>query len=450
MSRWKITTALSLLSVAVALAAGGTSPVPAASPPAPATAAVAGPLQVRAGLEQAAILAGDAAPHFLVVEIGAPEADAGPRAPVHLSLVIDASGSMAAEGKWDAALASARAALGALGPEDTLSVVAFSDRARVVVPQGPVLHPGEIAARIEALRPGGSTALASGLETGLAELGRTDAPGVRRAIVLSDGFANVGPTSTPHLAALAAGGRAADVTTSAMGLGYEFDERLLTALSDAGGGTYRYVNHAQDLGGLFTEELDRVGHVVGRKVEVEVDLAPGVRLDRVFGYEEFDGERTATGFRAWVGDVHAGETRKVVARVMVPPSGEVGTVRVRCAADARCEWEHAVVAARATDATEAAASVDSAFAAHVMDAVTGAALDEGNLAWKGGRAGEGRREMVASAGWIRTAARRWGLSARGADVLDQSAAELEEMEVGTREGTAGGMRQQLRALGYLE
>jgi Mg-chelatase subunit ChlD len=269
-------------------------------------------LTVRATLDQGVLLQGAGEERFLVVELEAGEAAA--RGPVHIAAVVDTSGSMAGDRKIVYAQQALRTLAGQLGPEDTLSIVGFDSDARVWLPSGPV-DQGRVFEAVAALVPSGGTRIGAGLALGLNELLRVERSGARRVVVLSDGISD---EDRETLAAMAGANVEHGITVSALGLGVDFDSRALIAVSDAGGGRYRYVDRPEGLETMFAEELGTMTRLASRGVSVQVQLAEGVEVRQVYGYGEHDGEMTAEGYRALIGDMHAGQQRKVVARLAVP------------------------------------------------------------------------------------------------------------------------------------
>ncbi len=119
------------------------------------------------------------------------------RVPVDLALVVDTSGSMAGA-KMESAKAAAKTIVDSLADGDIVSIDAFDNDARPVA-DPTVLSAATrpmVLAKIATLRPSGSTNMFDGLS--LAEMHASRAPqtqGVRRVVVISDGIANVGPSS---------------------------------------------------------------------------------------------------------------------------------------------------------------------------------------------------------------------------------------------------------------
>ena len=201
--------------------------------------------------------------------------------------------------------------VGLLGPHDTFSLVTFDDQAKVVVPSGPVHDKAALQRRLASISTGGGTNLYDGLVAGQSELQSAGLEGVRRVVVLSDGKANIGVSDDASLRRQAGALVHEGVSVSALGLGLDFNEDLLAAMSTAGGGTYRFVDRPGMLAEVFSEELQRIGKVVAREASLELALPPGVVVEEVFGYDNDRGT-------VFLGDLHAGEKRKVVARVRLP------------------------------------------------------------------------------------------------------------------------------------
>jgi Ca-activated chloride channel family protein len=341
-------------------------------------------LTVHASLDRGVLLQGAGEERFLVVELGAGQAAAG--SPVHLAAVVDTSGSMAGDRKLEYAKQALLTLAGQLGPEDTLSIVGFDSEARVWLPAGPVEQPRVLEA-VSSLSPSGGTRIGAGLLLGLVELAKVQHSGAKRVVVLSDGISD---EDRSYLAALATSQVEQGVTVSALGLGLDFDSRALIAISDAGGGSYRYVDRPEGLATMFADELGTLTRLASRGVSVEVQLADGVQVQQVYGYGEHDGQMTAHGYRAFVGDMHAGQQRKVVARVRVPD----GTPGDRAVASIRVSYtpsqgerqvEALEVRARVSpDVEEVAASVQMRAGLLAAHAVQGDTLQRSQDGWSSG------------------------------------------------------------------
>src|ERR1051326_2853399 len=127
------------------------------------------------------------------------------RTPLNLAVVLDRSGSMSGA-KIEMARQAAMEVVDRLAPGDIFSLIVYSDRAEVVFPAQEVEDKEALKTRISRIKPGGSTALYAGVELGAEQLTRChSSKRINRVILVSDGLANVGPSSPRDLRRL--GGR---------------------------------------------------------------------------------------------------------------------------------------------------------------------------------------------------------------------------------------------------
>jgi Ca-activated chloride channel family protein len=221
--------------------------------------------------------------HLRVSLIGQSAPAPARRPPVNVCLAIDRSGSMQGE-KIARAREGAIAALRRLGPADIVSVVAYDDVVQVLVPATRASERGFIEDGIRELQPGGSTALFAGVVKCAGELRKfTDRNRVSRIILLSDGVANVGPSSPAELGALGAQLMEEGISVATVGLGTGYNADLMTELAMRSDGGHVFVERAEDLGRFLDEELEAVTAVVARDVDVRIRCGAGVRPLRVLG-----------------------------------------------------------------------------------------------------------------------------------------------------------------------
>jgi Ca-activated chloride channel family protein len=175
--------------------------------------------------------------------------------------------------------------------------------------------------QLEPIEPRGSTDLGGGWLRGCEQvaLGQV-VEGVNRVLLLTDGLANVGMTEPDELARHAAELRARGISTSTFGVGDDFNEVLLAGMADAGGGHFRFIASAADIGRHITEEVGELLEVVARDATLEVTAPEGLRVESLSPYPtESRGERTFVR----VGDLVSEQYVQVVLRVRCP-YGEEG------------------------------------------------------------------------------------------------------------------------------
>jgi len=207
------------------------------------------------------------------------------RAPVNLALVIDKSGSMSGD-RIERAREAALEAVRRLGPDDLVSVVAFDNGVRTLLPARRVGDGSAITEAIEGIAANGGTNLYGGVAAGAEALRRHIEDGyTHRVILLSDGQANVGPQTPEALGSLGAQLVREGISVSTIGLGLDFNEDLMTRLARRSDGNTYFVENSRDLGRIFGEELGDVISIVARRVVIEVTFPEGVRPVRLVGRE---------------------------------------------------------------------------------------------------------------------------------------------------------------------
>lgn len=258
----------------------------------------------------------------LMLELVVPAAPAD-RAPLALALVLDRSGSMAGL-KLETARRCASWLVQRLAPEDRLALIDFDDRVRLLAPLGPPER-ARLEPAIAAMRAGGSTNLSGGWLKGVEAL--RDAPGpARKVLLLTDGHANQGVTDPATLAQLARSATGSGVGTATIGLGDDFDEELLTAMADAGGGNAHYAPTADAAPGIFARELTGLARLAAQNLSVELRPAEPVRVLGVLN--DFPAVAVSGGIQLQLGDVIAGERLRVVAELQIPHVAGLGPARV--------------------------------------------------------------------------------------------------------------------------
>ncbi len=211
---------------------------------------------------------------------------AAERPPVNLVIVLDRSGSMSGD-KIHQAREAAVEALRRLDPRDVFSLVIYDHEVSTLIPPQAPTDVSWLERQIRGVTSRGNTALFAGVSQGAAELRKNlERRGfVHRVLLLSDGMANVGPSSTDDLGRLGAALRREGIAVTTVGLGDGFNEDLMTALAQRSDGNHYYVAESGDLPGIFTKELGDVLNVVAQRIEVTIEFPEGVRVIRSIGRE---------------------------------------------------------------------------------------------------------------------------------------------------------------------
>ncbi len=219
------------------------------------------------------------------------------RAPVNLALVIDRSGSMNGA-KIQQAKRAALMALDRLERDDILSIVTYSDRAEVLVPATRVRDRQKLRNKIRRIFTSGRTALYDGTKTGIGQVREyLKSERVNRVILLSDGLANVGPSTPEALGRLGRDAVADGISITTIGLGLGYNEDLMAKLAYNSDGNHAFVENASDLAKVFDQEFGNVLSVVAQDIIINIQIRTGFLPRRVLGREaEIDGRRIKLKF----------------------------------------------------------------------------------------------------------------------------------------------------------
>ena len=292
------------------------------------------PVKLSVELDQPVLLAGGRQHAVIKVSLDGMRLPAATRPPVNLALVIDRSGSMSGD-KIEYAKAAAIEAVRRLGRDDLFSLVIFDHEVQTIVPASHVVDPARIEALIRGIEPRGNTAIYAGVTQGTAELRRNadDRRYTSRVLLLSDGQANVGPSSPDDFARLgrALGGEGFSVTT--VGVGMDYSEDLMTRLATRSDGNTYFVASSRDLPHIFDAELGDVLNVVARQVVVTLDFPANVHPIAFVGREGSINGRRA---EFTLNQIYGGQQKFALVEVEVDarPAGErceIARARLTCA-----------------------------------------------------------------------------------------------------------------------
>ena len=241
------------------------------------------------------------------------------RPDLNLSLVLDRSGSMAGE-KMIRAREAAMFCVDQMLPTDRLSVVTFDDQIEVLFPSELVTNKQSMKELIARVTARASTALHEAwVRGGLTVSEHILDQGINRVVLITDGLANVGITSTDEIVSQAMGLFQRGVSTSTIGIGADFNEDLLMPMAQSGGGNAWHVVEPNDMQHIFQIELEGLIAQFAHTVSLSLIPADGVRIIDVLN----DFELTETG-RYRLPNLQSGSPLDIVVQLKVGAE-EVGT-----------------------------------------------------------------------------------------------------------------------------
>jgi Ca-activated chloride channel homolog len=251
----------------------------------------------------------------VLVRIVPPIGETTTQRPVlNLGLVLDHSGSMAAARKIEYAREAAIYAVQQLLPSDRVSVTIFDDAVETIVPNTFAEDKTRIVHMVKGVKPDGTTALHGGwAEGGKQVREHIVVGGLNRVLLLSDGLANVGETNADVIASDVKKLSVQGVSTTTMGVGDDYNEDLLQAMSLSGDGNYYYIESPRQLPDIFQTELHGLMATVGTQVTLGIEAQNGVGVLDVFN----DLDKTESGLFK-LSNLIVGMPVEVLVRVSVP------------------------------------------------------------------------------------------------------------------------------------
>ena len=247
-----------------------------------------------------------------------------------VQVVLDRSGSMQGA-PLDAAKGSLLKLIERLAPQDSFGLVAFDDNALVIAPTRTMAdhHMPSLRKAIREMQTGGSTDISAGYLMGLRELTRVQAVGGSTLLLISDGHANAGEKDPKFFTEVATKSATQKVTTSTIGLGTGYDETILEALSQGGGGAHRFAGSIDEAVGAIAAEVDDlldktiVNAVLRLTPTAAMTTAPAIEILQRLPYWK-DGET----YVLQLGDLFSGENRRFVIDIEVPGIAALGLCKL--------------------------------------------------------------------------------------------------------------------------
>ncbi len=319
----------------------------------------------------------------------------GTKIPLNLALVIDRSGSMNGV-KLDFARRAALHVIDLLDESDRLALVAYDDEVNRIFPSVRLTpeNRADLRKAVQGITSGGSTNLSGGWLTGCQEIAETQVEnGLNRALLLTDGLANVGIVDPVELGYHASQLMERGISTTTLGIGMDFDHFLLENMADKGGGNYYFIEDAPSITAIFQKELSELLDITARAVEIVVRNPSGTRVQVCGGWQSRVDD---SGTHIQLGDLASAQEKRVYLRfdVSADASGKPVVlpvlVRARGEQDQLFESTAGLEFACVSNTEEADASVDEALMQRFVVIDTADAAHEALIMEREGRRSQAR------------------------------------------------------------
>lgn len=249
--------------------------------------------------------------------------------PLNFCFVLDRSGSMQGA-KLESMKAATSRVIETLTPADVVSIVIFDDTVQTLVPATPATDPAALLAAVNTITESGGTAMSLGLQAGQAELQKHLGPDRLSYLVLLTDGQTWGDEDLCRTLANDLG--QAGVRMTALGLGAEWNEKLLDDLADATGGVSDYIAEPAQIATFFQRALRSAQGTAATDARLLLRLVKEVVPRAVhratptianLGYQPIGESEVAVK----LGDLVHGQVNSVVLDLMVPVRA-AGTFRI--------------------------------------------------------------------------------------------------------------------------
>lgn len=213
------------------------------------------------------------------------------RQPLDLTLLVDRSCSMAAEGRMDYTRRGLSQLVDHLQTGDRVDLVLFDSGVCTPVENYVVGRddPAVLRSAVEQMRPHTGTDLNLGLQTAYALQTARDDASVRdrnrRVLLVTDALLNEGVVDQALVAQVGTNLEQHDIRLSGVGVGREFNDKMLDKLTENGKGAYVYLGSEAVVDRVFGPMFDALVRTVAHDVHFSIDLPPSLAMERFYGEE---------------------------------------------------------------------------------------------------------------------------------------------------------------------
>lgn len=201
-------------------------------------------------------------------------------------------------------------------PSDSIALITYDTTVQIVLPARPTTAEtlAKLRTSLAGLHTGSSTNLEGGWLAGADAAASAGLPRMR-ALLVTDGLANVGETHPIALCRHARELRERGLFTSTIGVGADFNEVLLLQIAEYGGGNFHFVDEPEQFEPVLARELGEALAPFAEEISVHVTVRPRAEC-HVLGEKLV--HPADDGWIVRVGSLAAGRTTDLVVRVDPP------------------------------------------------------------------------------------------------------------------------------------
>lgn len=237
--------------------------------------------------------------------------------------LVDVSGSMSSEDKLELLKSGLVELLDKLNPNDRISLITYSGKVEKILESTPVSEKNTIKKAIMKLDANGSTAGGEALKMAYEEALTNYNPKYNNRVIMgTDGDFNVGVTDDDSLVEMVEQYASKGIYMTCLGFGSgNLNDSMMEKISNAGNGTYYYINNEKEMMKVFVDERERFVSVANDakcQVSFEKKMVSQYRLigyeNRMLDNKDFKDDKKDAG------EIGAGQT--ITALYEIVPTAE--------------------------------------------------------------------------------------------------------------------------------
>ncbi|MBN2393580.1 MAG: VWA domain-containing protein [Anaerolineae bacterium] len=268
---------------------------------------------------------------YVLIEALPTDVVADVQMPLNFGLVLDHSGSMSGD-KIENLKKAAKLAVDQMTPQDMVSVVIFDDTVKVVTPNQLATDPASLKRQIDGIKSAGGTKMSSGMRKGLDELQKArGGERISRMLLLTDGETFGDDARCRQLAAEA---KQHGIPITALGLGEDWNEKLLEDIGNDSGGNHDFIPDDQPdvILKTFQRQVRAAQATVVQNAMMILRLLPGVLPRAVWRVTPMINKLDHRALsdrdvQVELGDMERQQGQSVLVELLIPPR-QPGTYRL--------------------------------------------------------------------------------------------------------------------------
>ncbi|MDH4164345.1 MAG: VWA domain-containing protein [Nitrospirota bacterium] len=199
--------------------------------------------------------------------------------PANFGLVLDRSGSMDGE-KMDHLKEAVGYVMDHLNDDDLVSITIFDDQVETLIPSQAARNREEIKSKLGTIIARGGTQISDGLKAGLEEVKKgLSKERVNRILLLTDGQTW---DDEPACTELADQAGSQGIAITSIGIGQDWNEKLLLELSDRSRGNSHWIENPLAILDAFQQEVRSMQSVAATNLRVTARMGQGVKAVKVY------------------------------------------------------------------------------------------------------------------------------------------------------------------------